>query len=74
MTAKISITLDEDALKFVDTLGSNRSQTINQIISQAKKQDTERRLKEAYIDQNTDPEFWTEFKLWDSTVGDGIDE
>ena len=74
MTAKISITLDEDALEFVDTLGGNRSQIINQIISQAKKQDLERRLKEAYIEQNKDPQFWEEFKLWDSTVGDGIDE
>ena len=74
MTVKISITIDEDLLRFVDALGSNRSQIINQIINRAKKQDLERRLKQAYIDQNNDPQFWEEFKLWDSTVGDGIDE
>ena len=74
MTVKISITIDEEALRFVDALGSNRSQIINQIINRAKKQDLERKLKQAYIDQNNDPQFWSEFKLWDSTVGDGIDE
>lgn len=74
MTVKISITIDEDALRFVDALGSNRSQIINRIINQAKKQNLETRLKQAYIDQNNDPQFWEEFKLWDSTVGDGIDE
>ena len=74
MTVKISITLDKEMIDFIDTLGSNRSQIINQIISKAKKEDLERRLKEAYIDQNNDPEFWSEFKLWDSTVGDGIDD
>ena len=74
MTVKISITLDKEIVDFIDTLGSNRSQVINQIISQAKKQDLETRLKKAYIDQNNDPQFWEEFKLWDSTVGDGIDE
>ena len=74
MTVKISITLDEEALKFVDAKGNNRSQIINQIINQAKKQDLETRLKEAYIDQNNDPQFWSEFKFWDSTTGNGIDE
>lgn len=74
MTVKISITIDEDALRFVDALGSNRSQIINRIINQAKKQNLETRLKQSYIDQNNDPQFWEEFKLWDSTVGDGIDE
>lgn len=31
-------------------------------------------LKAAYIDQNNDPHFWSEFELWDSTVGDGLDQ
>lgn len=74
MTVKIYITIDEDSLRFVDALGSNRSQIINQIIDRAKKQDLKKKLKQAYIDQNNDPQFWSEFKLWDSTVGDGIDE
>jgi hypothetical protein len=73
MTVKISLTLDESAVKFVDNLGSNRSQIINQIIHQAKKQDLENRLKKAYLDQNQDPQFWSEFQLWDSTVGDGLE-
>ena len=74
MTVKISITLDETALEFIDSLGSNRSQTINQIINRAKRQDLAKRLEAAYIEQNKDPQFWAEFKLWDTTVGDGITE
>jgi hypothetical protein len=31
-------------------------------------------LKAAYIDQNNDPHFWSEFESWDSTIGDGLDE
>lgn len=74
MTVKISITLDEDMLSFVDTLGSNRSQIINRIIAKAKKQDLDKKLKEAYVDQNNDPQFWSEFNLWNSTLGDGIND
>ena len=74
MAVKISITIDEDSLRFVDALESNRSQIIDRIINRAKKQDVEKKLKQAYIDRDNDPQCWSEFKLWDSTVGDGIDE
>ncbi len=37
MSAKVSITLDEEVLEFVDRSSQNRSQFINEILSQAKK-------------------------------------
>ncbi len=74
MTAKISITLDDEVLAFVDAQGKNRSKIINSFLAKAKKRKLEADLKAAYIDQNNDPEFWAEFELWDSTIGDGIDE
>lgn len=74
MTAKISITLDDEIVEFVDSQGSNRSKIINDLLAKARQEKLEADLKAAYIDQNNDPNFWSEFELWDSTIGDGLDE
>ncbi len=74
MTAKISITLDDEIVKFIDSQGSNRSKTINSLLTKVKQEQLKAELKAAYIDQNNDPDFWSEFELWDSTIGDGLDE
>ncbi len=74
MTAKISITLDDEIVEFIDSQGSNRSKTINSLLARAKQEKLQADLKAAYIDQNNDPNFWSEFELWDSTIGDGLDE
>ena len=74
MTAKISITLDDEIVEFIDSQGSNRSKTINNLLARAKQAKLQADLKAAYIDQNNDPNFWSEFELWDSTIGDGLDE
>jgi metal-responsive CopG/Arc/MetJ family transcriptional regulator len=73
MSAKVSITLDEDVLEFVDRSSQNRSQFINQILSQAKKSQLLKELADAYTELAEDPEYQAEIKLWDVTVGDGID-
>ena len=74
MTIKISITLEDELVQFVDSQGNNRSKFINDVLAKAKKEKLKEDLKQAYIDQNKDPQFWTEFEVWDVTVGDGIDE
>ncbi|MEM6611565.1 MAG: hypothetical protein AAF652_04795 [Cyanobacteria bacterium P01_C01_bin.72] len=74
MTSKISITLDDEIVEFIDSQGSNRSKTINGLLAKAKQEKLQADLKAAYIDQNNDPNFWSEFELWDSTIGDGLDE
>ena len=74
MTVKISITLDNEVIKFIDSQGGNRSKTINTLLAKAKREKLQEELKAAYIDQNNDPQFWSEFELWDSTIGDGLDE
>jgi metal-responsive CopG/Arc/MetJ family transcriptional regulator len=73
MSAKVSITLDEDVLEFVDRSSQNRSQFINEILSQAKKSQLLKELAAAYTELAEDPEYQAEIKLWDVTVGDGID-
>ena len=74
MTAKISITLDDEIVNFIDSQGSNRSKTINGLLTKVKQEQLKADLKAAYIDQNNDPDFWVEFELWDSAIGDGLDE
>jgi metal-responsive CopG/Arc/MetJ family transcriptional regulator len=73
MSAKVSITLDEEILDFVDRSSQNRSQFINQILSKEKKRQSLQELEDAYIELANDPEYQAEIELWDVTVGDGID-
>jgi hypothetical protein len=74
MTVKISITLDEEVIRFIDSQGNNRSKIINDFFLKAQQEKLKADLKAAYIDQNNDPNFWSEFELWDSMIGDGLDE
>ena len=73
MSAKVSITLDEEVLEFVDRSSHNRSQFINEILSKAKKLHLLKELEDAYIELASNPEYQAEIELWDITVGDGID-
>ena len=73
MSAKVSITLDEEVLEFVDRSSQNRSQFINEILSQAKKNQLLKDLADAYTELANNPEYQAETRLWDVTVGDGID-
>lgn len=73
MSVKVSITLDEEVLEFVDRSSQNRSQFINEILSKAKKNQLLKELADAYTELENNPEYQAETKLWDVTVGDGID-
>ena len=73
MSAKVSITLDEEILEFVDRSSKNRSQFINEILSKEKKRQFLTELEDAYTELANDSEYQAEIELWDVTVGDGID-
>jgi metal-responsive CopG/Arc/MetJ family transcriptional regulator len=72
MVQKISITLDEEVLAFIDSKTKNRSQLINQVFAKLKKQDSLMQLEQAYVEQSQDPEEIEEIELWDLVAGDGI--
>ncbi len=74
MVQKISITLDEDVLEFIDSLTNNRSKLINQVLADMKKQHALKQLEQAYIAQAKDEEELAEIELWDVTVGDGLED
>lgn len=73
MSKKISITLDNEILDFVDQLASNRSSFINEILWKEKKRIFMQELENAYREQDQDADFQAEFAVWDITVGDGLD-
>lgn len=72
MSKKVSITLDDEALKFVDQLASNRSSFINDILLKEKKRIFMKELEDAYKEQVNDSEFQEEISAWDVTAGDGL--
>ncbi len=73
MSAKVSITLDEEVLAFVDRSSQNRSQFINEILYKESKRRLLQELEDAYTELANNPEYNAEIELWDITVGDGID-
>jgi len=73
MSKKVSITLDDEVLEFVDQLSSNRSSFINNLIQKEKQRLFLKDLEDAYKEQANDPEFLEEMTIWDVTVGDGLD-
>jgi len=72
MSKKVSITLDDEVLKFVDQLASNRSSFINDILLKEKERIFMKKLEDAYKEQVNDPEFQAEISDWDVTAGDGL--
>jgi Arc/MetJ-type ribon-helix-helix transcriptional regulator len=72
MSKKVSITLDDEVLDFVDRLASNRSSFINDVLSKEKQRIFMKELEDAYKEQANDPEFQEEISDWDITVGDGL--
>lgn len=74
MTKKISISIDDEVLNFVDTSSSNRSSFINEVLECEKKRRFEESLAAAYIEEASDPEFLTEVRVWDVTASDGLQD
>jgi len=74
MTAKITVNIDDRAFEFLKQATTNRSAYINQLLLAKEREQLEEKLRQAYREQNQDPEFQQSIKDWDVTVGDGLDE
>ena len=74
MARKISITLDEEVLAFIDSQTKNRSQLINRVFNNLKKEQALKKLEAAYIEQSQDEDEIAEIELWDIAIADGIDD
>ncbi|MDB9511938.1 hypothetical protein PN499_12145 [Kamptonema animale CS-326] len=72
VSKKVSITLDDEVLEFVDRIATNRSSFINEVLWEEKKRIFMKELADAYKEQSQDPELYEEISVWDITVGDGL--
>lgn len=73
MSTKISITLDDEILSFIDGQANNRSSFINELLWYEKRRVFLLELADAYAEQSADTEFQQEVALWDMAVGDGME-
>ncbi len=72
MSKKVSITLDDEILNFVDQFTNNRSSFINGLLIKEKNNFLLKELAEAYEEQSNDLGFQSEMAVWDVAVGDGL--
>ena len=74
MTAKITINVDDRVFEFLKQVTNNRSAYINNLLLEKEREELEDKLRQAYREQNQNPEFQQSIKDWDITVGDGLNE
>lgn len=72
-TRRVSLTLDDAVVEFVDEQTDNRSSYINEILRKEQRRQFLEALGNAYEEQANDPEFQRENELWNVAVGDGLD-
>jgi metal-responsive CopG/Arc/MetJ family transcriptional regulator len=79
VATRVTITLDDEILAFVDKQAQeidnkgNRSAFINEVLKEFKKQRFEEELKVAYIKDSQDKAYLEEIALWDVVISDGIE-
>lgn len=71
---KIAVTLDENLLCFLDQVAQgNRSEYLNGLLQEHRKQILEARMIAALSEDCNDPNYLQDLEEWDNVVGDGID-
>ncbi|MCC5663840.1 CopG family transcriptional regulator [Nostoc sp. CHAB 5784] len=71
---KVTITLEEDILRFVDQYAQgNRSAYINTLLAEHRRQILAAEMIAALKQDAEDTEYQVEIAAWDSVAGDGID-
>lgn len=79
MAKKVTISLDDEILAFVDRQAAtlqtkaNRSAFINAVLAEARQKHLQAELKTAYQRDAQDKAYQEEIAVWDTVVGDGID-
>jgi hypothetical protein len=72
VSKKVSITLDDEVLEFVDQLASDRSSCINNLLLKEKERIFMMKLANDYKEQSNELEFQEEVAAWNVTVSDGL--
>ena len=74
MKQKIAVSLDEEVVAFLDDQArGNRSEYLNALLTQQRKQQRRAELIAALKQDAGDPEYSAEIQAWDCVAGDGLD-
>jgi hypothetical protein len=74
MKCKITVTLDREVIDFLDAESQgNRSESINRLLLEHRRQTIERQTIAALQADLADSEYQADLADWDAVVGDGID-
>jgi Arc/MetJ-type ribon-helix-helix transcriptional regulator len=74
MKYKITVTLDREVIDFLDAESQgNRSESINRLLLEHRRQTLERQTIAALQADLADSEYQADLADWDAVVGDGID-
>ena len=74
MKCKITVTLDREVVDFLDSESpGNRSESINHLLLEHRRQTIERQTIAALQADLADPLYQADLVDWDAVVGDGID-
>jgi Arc/MetJ-type ribon-helix-helix transcriptional regulator len=74
MKYKITVTLDREVIDFLDAESQgNRSESINRLLLEHRRQTIERQTIAALQADLADSEYQADLADWDAVVGDGID-
>jgi Arc/MetJ-type ribon-helix-helix transcriptional regulator len=74
MKCKITVTLDREVIDFLDAESQgNRSESINRLLLEHRRQTIERQTITALQEDLADSEYQADLADWDAVVGDGID-
>ncbi|QLE57146.1 CopG family transcriptional regulator [Nostoc sp. TCL26-01] len=79
MAKKVTITLDDEILAFIDRQAAlagdtpNRSGYVNAVLAEHRRAILEAEMIAALKEDNENPEYQAEIADWDTIVGDGIE-
>jgi hypothetical protein len=74
MPAKITINIEDRAFNFLAKVTDNRSAYINNLLLEKERENLEDELRQAYREQNQDPELKQAIEDWDISLEDGLNE
>jgi len=73
MAVRITITVDEQALEFLDQVAQgNRSAYVNRLLNDERERYLAEMILQANLEEAADEAYQAELAEWDVTLGDGI--
>jgi hypothetical protein len=73
MKQKVTLTLDQELIEFLDLQASNRSEYLNALLRERRTKVLTEQIVAALQTDSEDPDYQADLQVWDAVVGDGLD-